>query len=85
MCCIYDPSTSFNKGQPRERALPLNVGNLIIYFQQGARILARPAHVQLTKDSCLPFGSFNTIWEFELVEKWRQDNGAYLMICNTGG
>jgi hypothetical protein len=29
----------FNKGQPRERALPLNVGNLIIYFNKGLGFL----------------------------------------------
>jgi hypothetical protein len=69
---------------PRARA-SVKCGQFDHLLQQGARILARPAHVQLTKDSCLPFVSFNTIWEFELVEKWRQDNGAYLMICNTGG
>jgi hypothetical protein len=63
-------------------------------LQQGARILARPAHTYNLQKilachlvfflrHCLPFGSFDTIWEFELVEKCGDKAKVYLMICNT--
>jgi hypothetical protein len=69
------------------------VGNLIIYFNKGPGFL-QDLHTRTTyKDSCLPFGfffcdiapfgSFDTIWEFELVEKCGDKAKVYLMICNT--
>jgi hypothetical protein len=62
-------------------------------LQQGARILARPAHTYNLQRflpaiwfffcDIAPFGSFDTIWEFELVEKCGDKAKVYLMICNT--
>jgi hypothetical protein len=60
-------------------------------LQQGARILARPAHTyNLQKILACHLVFFCdiachlvTIWEFELVEKCGDKAKVYLMICNT--